>query len=1178
MATTCPRPSTRFSVTPENCRECEQYFRYHRVALRDTQTRTRVAGAGLRLMGPSHDIALALLAKSVRADSRVDAEESVEGTETRSGAAVGASSPSEHQTAETSATAKSGARAKPSSKSSKSSKSGNAKTVTTPKETKATPTTPSTSAPSSSGKKRTTSEKLKTFLKKKSSTPIPEIGRRDRTSVGGGGGGGGGWHSNNTKQPPKRYAEFWPRASVEQGLSDGSLRLGKIRVSAHHAHEAFVSVAGVPHDVKFEGFDARNRTFDGDTVVFAIDPVQFWPKLDDNKWNTPARADGGCAGGRAKQRQRRRAAKAAAAGEVLDDKDTGVSDIARGMGDMTAHAVADDDEDGDDEDDDDDDDDDSETSEIHDTRSSSSPATKLLADAARSGGVNGVPLRPVGRVVAVHELSPRRDVVVGYLDYHDADEKTHAKETGKYVAIRFFPSDPKLPTMFVNTKDAPPEVKAAAVSFKDMDILRKHLVLAQVRTWPAGSSHPTCVVHEVLGDAQDLETATAALIAEHGILGADDFSEEAMRCLPYVPMSRDLATGKQTKKWTIPHDEKAKRRDFTKTRVVSIDPPSARDLDDALHCEVLPDGTLLVGVHIADVSHFVEPNTALDDEARQRGTSTYLTQKVMPMLPRLLCENLCSLNPGVERLTFSAEWEMTADGEVLSEWFGRGVIRSCAKLDYGTAQQVIDAINAGGTGVEALCEAVKSGLDKSVNGPVRVDLNADGESRWDPAAVARAVGGLNRAARAMRRARFAGGALRLDQTKLLFELDKATGSPISTFPYVTREANHLVEEFMLLANAAAARLVSRAFPNKALLRCHPPPNETKLEELAQFAREQGLNVDVSSAKALHDSLVRLKQSNADAYEITQLLATLPMQLARYFCTGTQDLETWGHYALCAPRYTHFTSPIRRYPDVCVHRQIAAALDAGFAPVGYGGGILGEGNDGGGETEKVSKSQKALAAQCTDRHGLFDSETLKDVASHCNERKLAAKAVQDGSSHAFLCAYLRANPRVVCGIVRAAGKKYLRVFIPAFGCEARVEVDGLRHVTSCGNGGGITITFEPTAGEEDLAIAVSHTVPKDARRKAMRNTRGLQGPFLNCSEAQHEALAVLEQEKMDGTTSTSGPSTSDDVFNCGVAPGTLPTTIKPIQRVCLLLGAHFPERAKPEMTATLLLRNPLNATR
>ena len=1144
-------------------------------------------GRGVREMGSARDIALALLTRSVREMNGGEGSPSVEGGETRP-VRVPLSRDGE-KSLRAGIGETSGASSRSGHRSTKKDRSGEVEPL---KSEDATPATPATLAspatpvtPATPATPTALSVGKRTTRAASSSENTPR--RQNSGSGGGGSRGGGGWRGADPRKPPRRYAEFWPRSEVYRGLDDGSLRVGALRVSAQRRHEAFITVDGIPHDVKLDGFDARNRTVDGDVVVFAIDPVEYWPPLEKNRWDdTPARADGACAGGRAKQRQRKRETRAAAnaegAGDVkrvslwttaasADRKSDGSDALRRRMSDLSVHPLED--EDDDDFDDDDDDDDASDAaSEERAFRDVGSPGlddeTRLLAKAARSGGLGGAALRPVGRVVAVHEKSPRRDVVTGYLDLADVEP---ASGVG---ALRLFPSDPKLPLMDVETRGTavPFEVCVAAASAKGMEKLRKQLVVARLDSWPPGQTRPTCVVTKVLGDAEDLATATAALVAEHAVLGADAFSEEALRCLPEVPVVRDSSTGRTSRRWTIPERERASRRDFTKTRVVSIDPPSARDLDDALHCERLADGGLRVGVHIADVSFFVKAGSALDDEARRRGTSTYLVSEVMPMLPRLLCEDLCSLNPGVERLTFSAEWEMSAEGEVRSEWFGRGVIRSCAKLDYGTAQAVIDARDAGGSGVEALEEAVAA--SEKGNGPVKVDdADAKNGSLWAAAAVAEAVGDLNLAARAMRARRFAGGALRLDQAKLLFHLDDDTGSPVSVFPYQTRESNHLVEEFMLLANAAAARLVAAAFPGKAMLRCHPPPNERKLAELEQFARDQGLEVDASSAAALHRSLVRLREAHRDGYEIVQLLATLPMQLARYFSTGAQDPETWGHYALAAPRYTHFTSPIRRYPDVLVHRQVAAALDAGFTPSGFRGGILGE---RGGAAPPVSRALRAAASAAADHFGLPDSETLKAYAAHCNERKLAAKAVQDGSSHAYLCAFLRASPTVASGIVRAAGSKYLRVFIPAFGCEARVPIEGLRHVAATrGPGAGadaVTLVFEPTATAEDLRLASDPDAARDARKRAMKVSRGARGPYLNTSEAEH---AALRDGEADASASPRGErSDEEDVFACGAPPRRLPTTIRAMERVCLLLGATFPARAKPEMTAALLLRNPL----
>ena len=289
-----------------------------------------------------------------------------------------------------------------------------------------------------------------------------------------------------------------------------------------------------------------------------------------------------------------------------------------------------------------------------------------------------------------------------------------------------------------------------------------------------------------------------------------------------------------------------------------------------------------------------------------------------------------------------------------------------------------------------------------------------------------------------------------------------------------------------------------------------------------------------------------------------------MQLARYFCTGKQEEETWGHYALAMRRYTHFTSPIRRYPDVVVHRLVAAALDARYAG------------------RRAVPPGPAAALAAADLHGLPDPETLHAVAQHCNERKLAAKAVQDGSSHAYLCAYLRRCPTVALGVVRAVGRKYLCAYAPAFGMEVRVPLDGQRHVAVTQTNGdegaavSVTIVFDPRSNvtAETLETAADPGIARAERKRAMRDARGITGRFLNTSEAEEAVTeAVWRRVEREG-----GEAGEDDPLDCGAPPRALPTVVAPVQRVCLLLGAKFPPRKKPEVTATLLMHNPLFAGR
>ena len=709
--------------------------------------------------------------------------------------------------------------------------------------------------------------------------------------------------------------------------------------------------------------------------------------------------------------------------------------------------------------------------------------------------------RPTGIVVATVTPSARRANMVGKLEM----------ETNE--ALTFVPVDEKLPKGRVSEYSVPRSIKSALESGGKEGAVDT-FVSVKLRKWRRGDAKPLVDILGVVGRGSiesDLDIMTKVIVAEHRI-ESGDFSVEAEACLPRIDAGEH---------WSIPTDELERRADFRDKLVFSIDPPTARDLDDALSVEVLSDGDLNVGVHIADVSHFVLPNTALDAEARTRGTTTYLVHTIFPMLPRLLCENLCSLNPGVERLSFSVEWTMTKEGVVKNVSFKRGVIKSAAKLSYIHVQNVIDA----GTDVQA----AKDALDG-------VEISGEQHKIED---IIESIEILHHAAKSMRKRRFQAGAVRLDQPKVGFELDEDQ-EPVNAAPYVIRDSNRLVEEYMLLANMYVAEFIAQVFPSHSMLRCHPPPNERKLIELTTFASEHDLDVDISSSKRLHDSLRAIADDSRDMFDIVQLLATKPMQLAKYFCTGMADEDSWRHYALAVPYYTHFTSPIRRYPDIVVHRLLAAAIEH--------------------ETRRgESHSNEVIKA-----YELFAPELCHDVADHCNERKMAAKYAQERSQHLFLCKYLQNNVVVSHAIARQLGQQFIVAYVPLYGIEIKIYLAKQRHVTVKQQG---YVKGTPKSQTRELMVTLDvrkeceeaakiaadasalSSLDKPEYKKVLKLSRGLRGTCLNTTE---------EQEAM-----------IDDTHQ----PLVLPLSIKSLDRIPVILSVIKESRIKFEIFGHALLKNP-----
>lgn len=432
------------------------------------------------------------------------------------------------------------------------------------------------------------------------------------------------------------------------------------------------------------------------------------------------------------------------------------------------------------------------------------------------------------------------------------------KESTRHL---FTPADRRIPRIRIETRQA--------------STLAGQRIMVAIDGWPKDSRYPNGHFVRSLGGAGEKETEQEVLLLEHDV-PHQAFSQAVLSFLPKMP-------------WSITPEDVAKRDDLRHLTVCSVDPPGCTDIDDALHCRELDNGNLEVGVHIADVSHFIRPGNALDQEAANRGTTVYLCGKRIDMVPELLSSNLCSLRSNVERLAFSCIWEMNHNAEILKTRFTKSIINSKASLTYAEAQMRID--------------------DTSLSDDITTSLR-----------------GLNKLAKILKRRRIDNGALTLSSLEVRFHIDSETHDPIDLQTKELMETNSMVEEFMLLANISVAQKIYDEFSECALLRKHPAPPPSNYDILLKAAKSKNVEIHTDSAKALADSLDVARVDNFPYFNtLLRILATRCMMQAVYFCSGMDS--DFHHYGLASPIYTHFTSPIRRYSDIIVHRLLAVAIGA-----------------------------------------------------------------------------------------------------------------------------------------------------------------------------------------------------------------------------------------------------------
>ena len=392
--------------------------------------------------------------------------------------------------------------------------------------------------------------------------------------------------------------------------------------------------------------------------------------------------------------------------------------------------------------------------------------------------------------------------------------------------------------------------------------------VARIVDWDPKSKNPVGEITKVLGDPGLHETEIHAILAEFEL--PYEFTEEVEKESEGIPEE-------------ITEAEIKKRRDFRQVPTFTIDPADARDFDDALSLKKLDNGNWEVGVHIADVTHYVKPGSLLDEEAKQRATSVYLVDRVVPMLPERLSNHICSLIPNEDKLTYSAVFELTDKAEVITEWFGKTIINSDKRFSYNEAQEVIDTDEG------------------DMNEQVQV---------------------IHRLSRILREKRFASGAFGFERIEVQFDLDDA-GKPVSIRFRDFGSANQLIEEFMLLANRKVAEYVGKMLKGKTFVyRIHDKPNPEKVNSFSHFIKRFGYDLESDEKTSLPKAMNKLLKEVTGKKEqnIIETLALRSMAKAVY------STDNIGHYGLAFKFYTHFTSPIRRYPDMMVHRLLSMYLD------------------------------------------------------------------------------------------------------------------------------------------------------------------------------------------------------------------------------------------------------------
>ena len=502
---------------------------------------------------------------------------------------------------------------------------------------------------------------------------------------------------------------------------------------------------------------------------------------------------------------------------------------------------------------------------------------------------------------------------------------------------------------------------------KIKDAKNGEIVLVKMEDWPEKADSPFGSVIKVLGLPGEHNTEIHAILAQYG--------------LPYE-FPTEVEAYANSIDTRIHPDEIAQRRDMRKDLTFTIDPKDAKDFDDALSFTTLANGNYEIGIHIADVSHYLKEGTVLDEEAYERATSVYLVDRVVPMLPEILSNGACSLRPHEEKYTFSVVFEINSKAEVLHKWFGRTVTYSDARFAYEEAQHIIENPN-----------------DKSYSVPAEISITGKEYKIEKP--IAEAILEMDALAKIFRKKRMQEGAISFDKLEVKFILSEG-GNPDGVYFKESKDANKLIEEFMLLANRSVAAFIGTQSQKKTFIyRVHDEPDDEKIAALENIIKRFGYTLDTKNRKSTSQSLNKLLKDVHGRNE-QNLIDTLAIRTMSKAVYTTNNI---GHYGLAFDHYSHFTSPIRRYPDVMVHRLLQLYLDG-----------------------KSSANQQSYEEKC--KHS-SEMESLASSAERDSIKYMQVKYMQDHQEQEFL------------GVISGVTDWGIYIEISSNKCEGMVRLQDLR---------------------------------------------------------------------------------------------------------------------------------------